>query len=159
MKLGKLDRRIGIERKTESRDSYGEPIAVWEQIGTKRWASRFPVSGTERYISDQFISREQTEFQIQWSRDLADLSPMDRIVYPSHGITASPTDPVKFDYYDIIAVHEIGRHEGLRIIAARRTETFEEDFSATVEPVVEAEGFYFGDRYFGARYFGARYFG
>lgn len=157
MRRGKLDRRITIERKVDTRDEYGEPIASWQQIGPARWASRGPIGGVERFTSDQFIAREQVEFVIQWARDLADLSPLDRIVYASHGITASPSDPINFDYYDIIEVHEIGRHEGMRIIAARRTETFTDHF--TVAAVVTVAGVYFGPRFFGNRYFGPRYYG
>jgi SPP1 family predicted phage head-tail adaptor len=158
MKLGKLDRRIAIQRKTETLDTYGQPIPTWEQIGSQRWASRYPVSGSERFIADQFVANEQIEFQIQWSRDLSSLSPMDRIVYVTYDITTSPSDPVEFEYYEIIAVHEIGRREGFRIITVRRTETFQQDFEAGV---VEADvlGVFFGNRHFGGAYFGDRFFG
>ena len=117
MKLGKLDRRISIQRKTDTQDVHGQPIPVWTQIGRQRWAAYYPVSGDERFISDQFVGRQQTEFQVQWATDLADLSPLDRVVFP---YSTSPTDS---DIYDIMAVHEIGRRVGLRILTARRSET------------------------------------
>jgi head-tail adaptor len=117
MKLGKLDRRISIQRKTDTRDAHGQPIPVWAQIGRQRWAAYYPVSGGERFISEQFVSRQQTEFQVQWAQDLASLSPLDRVVFP---YSATPADS---DIYDIMAVHEIGRREGLRIMTARRSET------------------------------------
>lgn len=117
LKTGKLDRKISIERKTATRDTYGQPIEAWSRIGLTRWAARFPVSGTERFNSDQVIAREQDEFQVRWTADLADVSSLDRIVYP---VTVSPTDD---EIFDILAVHEIGWREGLRIITARRSET------------------------------------
>lgn len=117
MKLGKLDRRISIQRKTDTRDAHGQPIPTWEQIGRQRWAGYSPTSGSERFVSDQFISRQQTEFQVQWASDLASLSPLDRVVFPYS------TEPADADIYEIMAVHEIGRREGLRIMTARRSET------------------------------------
>jgi head-tail adaptor len=117
MKLGKLDRRISIQRKTDVRDAAGQPIPTWAQIGRQRWSAYYPVAGVERFISDQFVGRQQTEFQVQWAQDLASLSPLDRVVFP---YSSSPDDS---EIYDIMAVHEIGRREGLRIMTARRSET------------------------------------
>lgn len=117
MRAGKLDRKIQIERRTDTRDDHGQPIAVWTRIGTTRWASYGPVSGAERFIADQFVAREQVEFQVRWASDLDDLNPKDRIVFPITSGTASDSQ-----IYEIMAVHEIGRREGLRIITARRSE-------------------------------------
>ena len=58
----------------------------------------------------QLVAKQQSEFQVRWSPDIADLSPLDRITYGG-------------SVYDIAAVHEIGRREGLRVIAVRRTDT------------------------------------
>ena len=116
MQAGKLDRRVRIERRTDTRDQYGQPIPTWAMIGKERWAQKSPLYGTERFISDQFVSREQVEFTVRWARDLEDLNPKDRIVYP---VTTAPTDS---QIYEIIAVNEIGRYEGLRIMTARRSE-------------------------------------
>ena len=116
MLAGKLDRRIRIERRTDTLDEVGQPIPTWAMIGPARWAQRSAISGTERFISDQFVAREQTEFQVRWAPDLADLNPKDRVVYP---FTTAPTNS---QIYEIMAVHEIGRNEGLRIMTARRSE-------------------------------------
>lgn len=116
-KTGPLDRKISIERKTSTRDDHGQPIESWTRIGATRSAAKFPVSGTERFIADQFVGREQDEFQVRWTTDIADVSPLDRVVYP---VTVAPTDD---EIFDIIAVHEIGWRVGLRIITARRAET------------------------------------
>jgi SPP1 family predicted phage head-tail adaptor len=117
MQAGQLDRRILIQRKTETRDTYGQPIPAWTTIGRTRWANYRPMRGTERFASDQFIARQQVEFQVRWAEDLSDLSPMDRIVFPVS------TSPAASETYEIMAVHEFGRRQMLRILAARRSET------------------------------------
>jgi SPP1 family predicted phage head-tail adaptor len=117
MQAGKLDRKISIERRTDTRDAAGQPIPTWTRIGATRWAAVMPVSGGERFTADQFIGRQQTEFQIRWASDISDISPLDRIVYP---VASSPSDN---EIYDVLAVHEIGRRAGLRIITSRRSET------------------------------------
>lgn len=117
MQAGQLDRRILIQRKTEARDTYGQPIPSWETIGKTRWANYRPMKGTERFSSDQFISRQQVEFQVRWTTDLSDVSPMDRIIFPE------TTEPSDSEIYEIMAVHEFGRRQMLRILAARRSET------------------------------------
>lgn len=77
-----------------------------------------PVRSDERFTSEQFVARQQTEFRIRYSLAVADLNPLDRIVYPA-STDSPPSDDVVFD---IIEVSELGRREGLKIIAARRAE-------------------------------------
>jgi head-tail adaptor len=117
MRAGKLDRRVSIETNTPVQDVSGEEIADWARIGPIRWASIQAVSGEERFIAEQLVARQQNEFHVRWSSDLSSLHPGDRVVYP---VTSTPVDS---EIYDILAVHEIGRREGLRIITARRAET------------------------------------
>lgn len=113
---GQLDRLISIQRRTDTRDDHGEPIATWSRIGRKRWAQYRPMSGNERYVADQFVALEQVEFQVRWAKDLEDLNPKDRIIYPA---TDTITDR---QIYEIMGVLEIGRREGFRIMTARRQE-------------------------------------
>lgn len=116
LQTGKLDRRIAIERRVDTLDDHGQPIPTWSRIGKVRWGSVFPVDGTERFIAAEFVARQQTEFKVRWATDLADVNPKDRVVYPVS------TSPANSDIYDIMAVHEIGRREGLKILAARRSD-------------------------------------
>ncbi len=116
LNTGTLDRRIVIERNVPSQDVDGAIIENWQRLGRKRWARRYHLDGTERFTSDQFIAREQVAYVVRWARDLADVNPKDRVVYP---ITDSPTDA---EIYDVISVEEIGYREGLRLITARRAE-------------------------------------
>jgi head-tail adaptor len=112
-----LDRFISLETLTSIADPVGEPTNTWTAIDARRPASYRPINGTERFVSDQFVARQQAEFIIRWSIDVSLLSPLDRVIYPAGG---SPI--MDEDIYDIMDVQEIGRQEGLRILAARRAE-------------------------------------
>jgi SPP1 family predicted phage head-tail adaptor len=116
LNTGSMKWKISVERRTDTRDDFGQPIPTWDRIGVTRWAKVAPVNGDERYSATQFIARQQTEFTMRWTEDLADVNPLDRIVYP---VATNPSDN---EIYDIMAVHEIGYREGLRIMAARRAE-------------------------------------
>jgi hypothetical protein len=67
------------------------------------------VSGDERFSQPQLVAKQQTEFGVRWSSDIADLSPLDRISYGG-------------SVWDILSVAELGRREGLKIIAVRRAD-------------------------------------
>lgn len=119
MRAGALDRRVSVQRRTLTSSPSGEPIEAWAQIGNVRWALRMPLTGFERYTSAALEAKEQVEFRLRWSHDLADLQPSDRIVE-----SATPPTPGSVrDIYDIFAVHEIGRHEVLRVLCSRETVT------------------------------------
>jgi head-tail adaptor len=109
VRYGRLDRRVTLERKTVTHSASGAPIETWSSLAT-RSASVNPVSGSERFTDPQIVARDQTEFQMRWSPGIADLSPVDRITYGGN-------------VWDILAVSEIGRREGLKIIAQRRADT------------------------------------
>lgn len=122
MRAGRLDRLVTIQRKTDSYSEVGEPISVWADMAHREPASVTPLAGTERFGGDQFVAKEQTEFRVRYQQALSDLSPLDRIVYPAPS-SPNEQDPELSVTYDVMAVHEIGRMEGLRILAARHSET------------------------------------
>lgn len=113
-----LDRKIDIERKTVTSASSGQDVETWTKIVTRRSAAVRPLRGDERFTAEQFVASQQVEFLIRWSWDVADLSPLDRIVYPPTGDSPAIDEEI----YDIIEVSEAGRREGLKIVAARRAE-------------------------------------
>jgi SPP1 family predicted phage head-tail adaptor len=122
MRAGRLDRRVTIQRKSDSYSASGEPVETWSTLAT-RWAYVAPVSGDERFSTPQLVARQQSEFGVRWSSDISDLTPLDRIVYPPVPDT-SPAPPIpSTSIYDIVEVHEIGRREGFKIIAVRRADT------------------------------------
>jgi head-tail adaptor len=122
MRAGRLDRKVSIQRKSITVSSSGDAIEMWNTLST-RWASVNAVNGDERFSAPQLVAKQQTEFQVRWSSDIADLSPLDRIVYPSVPDASPPPAVPNASIYDIVEVHEIGRREGLRVIAVRRTDT------------------------------------
>lgn len=117
MRAGKLDRRVVVQRFTATSSPSGELIATWSAIGPNRAASKTAVTGIERFGSAQLEAKEQVEFQLRWADDLADLTPTDRIIEPA----SDAVGPIpERSTYDIIAVLELGRHEGLRVLTTRR---------------------------------------
>lgn len=115
---GRLDRIVLVQRYTATQSPSGEPIEAWAALGPMRFASKSPVSGVERYGSAQLEAKEQVEFRLRWADDLADLRPVDRIIEPASDASASPLP--ERSIYDIIAVHEVGRRDALRVITTRR---------------------------------------
>ena len=121
MQSGRLDRRITIQRKTSTASDSGESIEVWETVGElRRAASMRPVRGDERFATDQTVGQEQIEFRVRYSSDVAALSPLDRVVHPALSADSPLAEPTERQIHDVLAVHEIGRREGLQIITLRR---------------------------------------
>jgi head-tail adaptor len=122
MRAGRLDRRVTIQRKTETPSASGQPIESWANLSARRWASYSPLGGDERFADPQYAGKQQVEWGIRWSADVAGLRPLDRIVYPA--LEGSPLpEPDHSAIFDIVAVHEIGRREGLRVVTVRRADT------------------------------------
>jgi SPP1 family predicted phage head-tail adaptor len=100
VKAGELDRRVTIEEYTETQDDYGEPIKDWVAVATV-WAQVQPLRGSERFLAQQVSADVETRFRIRWRDDVTDKM---RLLYETA-------------YYNITAILEIGRHEGLEIMA------------------------------------------
>lgn len=127
MQAGKLDRLITIQRNTPTQSASGAQVDSWANLGAlRRPADVLPVRGDERFGGDQFVAKEQIEFRVRYSTSIADLSPLDRVIYPAlttQEINDSPQpDVAERRIHDVLAVHELGRREGLRIITARRVD-------------------------------------
>lgn len=104
MKIGKLDRRITIERATLTVNDYGERAETWTTLATV-WAevNYRPGSGSETIQSDQIYAVQRVRFVIRYSSTVSGVRPSDRVSYAGQ-------------YYQIEAVQEIGREEGLRLV-------------------------------------------
>lgn len=103
---GRLDRRIVLERRDGQLDAAGEDLPQWVAIATLP-AQVEPVSGREGFSSQQRFAEATHTFTIRYR---GGVDPTHRIRY--EGRT-----------YDILGVSEIGRREGLAIVAAARAET------------------------------------
>lgn len=122
MRAGKLDRLIDIQRKTSSESSSGEPVETWGNLLSRRPASYRPLKGDERYGDPQLVASEQVEFRVRYSANVAGLTPQDRIIYPAMNDDSPEDETVSRRVYNVLAVHEIGRREGLQIITERRAD-------------------------------------
>ena len=105
---GKLDRRIILQRFTETRDEYNEPVKTWATLAT-RSASYEPLSDGERFRASETAADASARFVIRWSAATAMLNPKDRLTY--EGVT-----------YEILRVKEIGRREGQEITTTARAD-------------------------------------
>lgn len=100
MRAGELDRKVRLERFTTAPNDYGEPIETWVLIA-EVWASRAVLSGREMYEGDRIAGEALYRFRMYYRSDLDTTC---RIVYDGQN-------------YDIKAVAEIGRREGLDVMA------------------------------------------
>jgi SPP1 family predicted phage head-tail adaptor len=108
MKAGSLDRRITLLRGIETRNQFNEPILSWAPVATV-WASKEDIRDAERVASQEVGADITSRFQIRYSSAVADVNPKDRLQLD---------DKV----YDIVAVKEIGRRDGLEISAIARAD-------------------------------------
>jgi len=100
MQIGRLDRRIVIEKNTPVKDSHADPEPSWSTLATV-WAEKVPLRGTERFQSQQTLAQADFRFRIRYRSD----------VTPKHRIR------IGTEIYDIISVLEIARKHGTEIIA------------------------------------------
>lgn len=103
LRAGLLDRRIRIERAAVSENTLGEEIEAWDVIATV-WAGVNFGSGSEQRRAAVEDDAQPATFTVRWSSSLASLSSADRIVHGGF-------------VYNVKAVQEIGRREGLSITA------------------------------------------
>lgn len=123
MKAGSLDRRITIQRMTATHSTSGEPQETWANLSVRRPASMWPVKGDEKFGSPEEVANEQIEFKVRYSADVAALTPLDRVIHPALTVeqAANPTYVIPTrSIHDVLAVIEIGRREGLKLITSRR---------------------------------------
>lgn len=121
MRSARLDRLITIQRKSVAQSDSGAIAETWVTLLARRRSSIWtPQTGSESFVDPQLIARERFEWLIRYSRELAGLTPQDRIIYPALSDDSPEDIPDERNIYDIVSVHEYGRREGLRIVTARR---------------------------------------
>lgn len=109
MRAGSLDRRITIQRFTETRDGFNSPVQTWADHAANLPAAVEHIRDGERWAAQEVGASVAMRFRIRYSSQVADVNPKDRVIY------AGKT-------YDIAAVKEIGRREGLEITGAARAD-------------------------------------
>jgi SPP1 family predicted phage head-tail adaptor len=107
---GRLDRLIRFQEAVSSQDDSGQEIPVWTPLGLA-WAQVTPLRGGESYGSaQQVVADADTKFKIRWPEDFS--------------VTPRETLRILYDgrVYDVKEVIELGRREGLDILAKTRPE-------------------------------------
>lgn len=105
MNLGKLDRQITLEQAAETRNGYGEVLKDWAPLGTV-WAQVRYAAGTETTDNAQVQAVQRVEFTVRYRPDA--LHTRFRVQYAGNA-------------YEIEAVAEIGRRQGLKLTAYTRS--------------------------------------
>lgn len=103
VEAGARDRHLTFMRSTVTFNAMNEPVRVWSVLANA-WGNKKDVSDRERMAAMEVSSTISTRFVIPWTPTLATLNGKDRVV--CDGLT-----------YDIQAVKEIGRRDGLEVSA------------------------------------------
>lgn len=104
MRIGKLDRRIDIERATETTNDFGERVVSWS-VAFSMWAAlTIRKSGSFEKIVDGYeTSVQMVEFTIRQSSNADGVTTSDRVSYGGKK-------------FNIVAVHELERGVDIRLI-------------------------------------------
>ena len=104
---GNLDREVTIVRTAPgTRNDYNEAVPG-DETEVVRWASVKPAPGFERFQSAETAAQAVTRFVFHWEDGLIRVT--DRLRHNGRE-------------YQISAVEEIGRREGLEVLAVARAE-------------------------------------
>ncbi len=123
MRAGKLDRKVTLQQRAAGQDTAGEEVDSWITVGKERRAASYrPLRGSERFQDEQLIAREQVEFKLRLSAAVNATNPRYRVIYPALAAGETIGDVSDDRIYDVLAVHELGRREGLQLMAVRRAE-------------------------------------
>lgn len=82
MDAGELDRRITLQRASETDDGFTTAQGDWSDLATV-WAKLMPMSGAERLAASENAAFANVRFKIRKSTDVADVSSKDRLVFDS----------------------------------------------------------------------------
>lgn len=108
MESGRLDRRITLQRAVATQDATtGEQVLTWADEATI-WAAVEPLSGSELFRAQQLEAKADTRFLLRYRPNVTPAGTL-RISYAGRT-------------YDIRSVAEIGRQEGLELVAEARAE-------------------------------------
>lgn len=102
MRIGRMDRRIIIQKETLT-NTKGSISKSWSELD-EVWAAVIDRAGAESPDGDQIVAQRTLTFRIRYRSDVTEKM---RVRYPEGGST----------YYDIREVRELGRQDGLDLVA------------------------------------------
>lgn len=109
MEAGKLDRRVTLLARVVVKNGFSEGVETWPGPGLEVWSSYEPVKDAERLRAAEVAATITARFQIRWSPDVAAVDETWRLAFDGR-------------LFDVVAVKELGRREGLEISGAARAE-------------------------------------
>lgn len=113
---GSLDRQIALQRKTTTKNDFGEPVETWVDLAIV-WAQKLELVGGEQVRADEVAAQMSTTFVIRYTAFSPPLNPRDRLLYNEAG-----GPPEQGLVYNIRRVTEIGRRNGQAVDAWTRTD-------------------------------------
>jgi|GEM_PF-1502756 len=111
MRAGMLDRRMTLDSLVKGKGPMGDVEDHWVTLSASEPVNVKPIGGRELVTAGGIFTDFDTRFTMRFRDDIA-IDTTCRITYNG-------------DQYDIFSVAEIGRREGLEILAKRRTEGVE----------------------------------
>lgn len=103
MRPGRLDRLVTLYKRTvASLTDFGEETATWDTVQV--WAERLELRGDERWTAQQVVGTRACRYRIRYRTDLA----VDDLLVDGS------------DTYDVHAIVELGRKEGLELTCTAR---------------------------------------
>jgi SPP1 family predicted phage head-tail adaptor len=101
MLAGRLDRRVRIEQRAVTRGADGSEVIAWSLLA-EVWAQVLPLRGQERYGAGAEQPERDARIRIRWIS----------------GISAGMRVQYEGRVWDIQAVLEIGRREGIDLLCS-----------------------------------------
>ncbi|MFA7105596.1 MAG: phage head closure protein [Dysgonamonadaceae bacterium] len=108
---GTLDRRITIERHTQTgTNGFNEPVFTWQPLATV-WAARRDASDAEAFAAGQVGASLRTRFVIRRTATTATVTPKDRLscdgaVWNIKGVKEGDGGAMRGRYIEITAVRD-----------------------------------------------------
>lgn len=106
MKGGRLDRRITVQSKTENTDAYGQRVLSWSTF-LSIWSNPVQSNGKEQTDDNNRSTERKVNFRVRYNNTITNEM---RIIWES-------------DYYKIEDIKELGRQDGLMIMATKLSQT------------------------------------
>lgn len=97
--IGMLDRCVRVETRSQSQDSFGEPIETYAVLDSVRAAVKF-MRGSEPFEGGQFNAKKVVRFTVRYRTDIDETA---KIIWEG-------------DTYDIEYINQVGRHQWLEIL-------------------------------------------
>jgi len=106
VRAGNIDRQVELQSKSVKQDGYGEEIETWTRVATI-WAGRKDLRGTEFFAAKQLSAEIACKWIVRYRNDITPYA--SRLVYEGNT-------------YEVLAVIELGRREGLELMTDARVE-------------------------------------